>query len=322
MENTKQLLELELKKQKTINFLIGEIIKYSTNLEALDESMEKTVDMLMGILGLSYIKICLNENINNKSYSRSISDPTMITLNNQENIYSHGEQYKVSVNENESSLSVPLINHKNNEQIGMIFAKSNNHEFFDSSILSFFEILAIQIPIIVANALVFEKMKHDSKKDILTNCYNRTHLKKTLERIEKENISASLAFFDLDNFKFINDTFGHSIGDQILFDVSEIAISYSEKYNADVFRYGGDEFVIIFFEYSLEKVRELLDKFRVEIMDRMQTNIDLDINQTISIGLANYPETVNNIGELLEAADRALIRGKSKQKNRVYLDKI
>lgn len=312
-------LESELKKQKTINYLIGEIIKYATNLEPLDDSMEKMVDMLMGILGLSTITIKFNESVNDKTYCRSIENGGVTSVCSWGNENNNLEPMKVQVSENESTIMVPLIDHKTNNNIGYFFAKSNNSEFFDSSILSFFEILAIQIPIIVSNALLYEKMKYASIKDILTNSFNRKHLNRTLFKIAKENIPTSLAFFDLDNFKFVNDTFGHSFGDRILLDVSEIALSYCTKNNGELFRYGGDEFIMLFYESSLEKAKDILEELRTDIMIHLSSNLELDIKQTISIGLSSYPETVSDPEELLDAADSALISGKLKQKNKLYI---
>lgn len=312
-------LESELKKQKTINYLIGEIIKYATNLEPLDDSMEKMVDMLMGILGLSTITIKFNESVNDKTYCRSIENGGVTSVCSWRNENNNLEPMKVKVSENESTITVPLIDHKTNNNIGYVFAKSNNSEFFDSSILSFFEILAIQIPIIVSNALLYEKMKYASIKDILTNSFNRKHLNRTLFKIAKENIPTSLAFFDLDNFKFVNDTFGHSFGDRILLDVSEIALSYCTKNNGELFRYGGDEFIMLFYESSLEKTKDILEELRTDIMIHLSSNLELDIKQTISIGLSSYPETVSDPEELLDAADSALISGKLKQKNKLYI---
>lgn len=312
-------LESELKKQKTINYLIGEIIKYATNLEPLDDSMEKMVDMLMGILGLSTITIKFNESVNDKTYCRSIENGGVTSVCSWRNENNNLEPMKVQVSENESTITVPLIDHKTNNNIGYVFAKSNNSEFFDSSILSFFEILAIQIPIIVSNALLYEKMKYASIKDILTNSFNRKHLNRTLFKIAKENIPTSLAFFDLDNFKFVNDTFGHSFGDRILLDVSEIALSYCTKNNGELFRYGGDEFIMLFYESSLEKTKDILEELRTDIMIHLSSNLELDIKQTISIGLSSYPETVSDPEELLDAADSALISGKLKQKNKLYI---
>lgn len=319
MVNNIKNLESELKKQKTINYLVGEIIKYATNLEPLDNSMEKMVDMLMGILGLSSITINFNETVNNRSYCRSIDNggispscqiiPQEITK----------DQMEIIATEKEAVLYVPLIDHKSNSAIGYVYAKSNNYEFFDSSIISFFEILAIQIPIIVSNALLFEKMKYASIKDILTNSFNRKHLNRTLIKIVKEKIPVSLGFIDLDNFKFVNDTFGHSFGDRILLDISEIALSYCNKYNGELFRYGGDEFIMLLFNCPLEEAAKVMDEFRTDVMAHLSSNLELDIKQTVSVGLSNYPETVTDPETLLDAADSALINGKLNQKNKVYI---
>lgn len=311
--------DLELQKQKTINYLIGKIIKYATNLEPLDISMDKMVDMLTGILGLSAITIHFNDTFNNRIYCRSIEDNGVTASCSYFKKPKATNSIKVITTDTDSTLYVPLREHTENNDIGYIYVRSNNSEFFDSSIISFFEILAIQIPIIISNALLFEKMKHDSIKDILTNSYNRKHLTYTLNKIAREKTQSSLAFFDLDNFKFINDTFGHSTGDRILLDISEIAISYCKKYNGQLFRYGGDEFIMLLYNATLNKTEEIFNLLRKDIMVHLSSNLELDIKQTITIGLSNYPETVENPQCLLNAADSALIKGKLKQKNALYI---
>lgn len=319
MLNNFNKLEAELKKQKTINYLIGELIKYATNLEPLDISMDKMVDMLIGILGLSSITINLNDFLGKRSYCRMTENGD---ITNSCYLYFDPKEFqsvKVTTTAKDSTLYVPLVEHKDNNNVGYIYAKSNNPEFFDSSILSFFEILAIQIPIIVSNALLFEKMESASIKDILTNSYNRKHLNNTLTKIVKNKMPTSLAFFDLDNFKFVNDTFGHSFGDKVLLDASEIAISYCKEHSGELFRYGGDEFIVLLYNSSLESAIKILDNLRRDIMVHVSTNLELDIKQTISIGLSNYPETVQNPEFLLNAADSALIHGKLKQKNKLYI---
>lgn len=319
MTNNINDLESELKKQKTINYLIGEIIKYATNLEPLDISMDKMVDMLTGILGLSAITIHFNSSLNNRSYCRTIENGGISTSCAYSPQPEDFHAIKVTTGDNEAALYVPLVEHKNNNNIGYIYAKSNNSEFFDSSILSFFEILAIQIPIIVSNAIIYEKMKSASIKDILTNSYNRKHLNDKLNKIVEDKIPTSLAFFDLDNFKFINDTFGHSFGDRVLLDISEIARSYCNKYDGELFRYGGDEFIMVFYNSSLEKTKNIFELLRKDIMVHLSLNLELDIKQTITIGISSYPETVSDPTSLLRAADSALIQGKIKEKNSIYI---
>jgi diguanylate cyclase (GGDEF)-like protein len=305
-------LEAELKKEKTINYLISEIIKYATKLEPLDISMEKLADMLMEILELSSISINFLDLTNKKSYCRLIQDgksvlsclrlPDKMRTKNLEKGTLNGQ----------ATLYITLKDHLSNKPIGYIFATSKNIDFFDSSIISFFEILAVQVPTIVANSLLFEKMQEESTRDLLTNSYNRKQLNIILSKITQEQTPLSLAFFDLDNFKFVNDTFGHSYGDRILLDVSDIALSFCKKHEGELFRYGGDEFVLIFYNCGLDRAMHILEELRLEIMNELSSNSELDIKQTISIGLANYPETVANPGELLEAADSALISGKLK----------
>jgi PleD family two-component response regulator len=76
---------------------------------------------------------------------------------------------------------------------------------------------------------------------------------------------------------------------------------------------------MLFYESSLEKAKDILEELRTDIMIHLSSNLELDIKQTISIGLSSYPETVSDPEELLDAADSALISGKLIQKNKLYI---
>lgn len=312
-------LEAELKKEKTINYLMSETIKYATKLEPLDISMENLCDMLIGIFSLSSISINFLDLTNKKSYCRLIENGKSILscLRLPDKVKT--KDLETGSLNGEATLYITLKDHLSNKPMGYIFATSKEKDFFDSSIVSFFEILAVQVPTIVSNSLLFEKMQEESTRDLLTNSYNRKQLNNILCNVNQKQTPLSLAFFDLDNFKFVNDTFGHSYGDRILLDISDIALSFCKSYGGELFRYGGDEFVLLFYNCELDKSLEILEELRLKIMNDLSSNKELDIKQTISIGLANYPETVASPEELLEAADSALISGKLKQKNKIYI---
>lgn len=311
-------LKNELNKAKTINYLIGEIIKIAANRESLDLSMEKLSDMLIDILDLSSLSIKFSEFANQKTYCRTLKDNNIVwACPHLPDEIKKGD-LSTQVVGDEATLYITLKDHVSNKEIGYIFATSKDKDFFDTPLLSFFEILAVQIPVIVSNSLLFEKMQEESTRDMLTNSFNRKQLDMILRNLKEEQAPLSLAFFDLDNFKFVNDTFGHSYGDRILLDISDIALDLCRKHKGELFRYGGDEFVLLLYNCPLDQALEILDELRVKVMNNLDSNQELDIKQTISIGLANYPETVDQPEDLLKAADSALISGKLKQKNKIY----
>lgn len=149
--------------------------------------------------------------------------------------------------------------------------------------------------------------------DYLTGVYNRNGIVRRIEKLlmpDNEGRSA-LCFLDLDNFKQINDRFGHSYGDQVLCDVVHTICAQLEK--RDIMgRFGGDEFLIF--------MRDLPE---VELLMVRAQNICASIQEksskyglTASIGIACYPVDGASLQELIDRADQALYRSKRDGKNR------
>ena len=151
--------------------------------------------------------------------------------------------------------------------------------------------------------------------DNLTKLYNRygmdAELKEQLREYEREHSdSFYLIVCDLDNFKYINDTWGHSEGDRALVLVADALAKTGKKFSAEVFRIGGDEFVVIV-DTSQESVA-------VEVINAMENeldNIDFrdDYDIKISMGYALY-DGVAAIDELLSNADKKMYEAKKSRK--------
>ncbi|MDH5655283.1 MAG: diguanylate cyclase [Spirochaetia bacterium] len=188
-----------------------------------------------------------------------------------------------------------------------------------------FEYLAGQVSIALDNAILHKKVQELSITDNLTNLNNRHYLNKRLDEIwnfcvrHKQDMSIILA--DLDNFKKINDTYGHDKGDEVLKAVAGV-FKTSARIEDVVARYGGEEFVVVlsntdeshaseFARRILESVREL--KFAWNDYKKI----------TLSIGIASYPNnSMKEASELVRAADMAMYASKTGGKDRfsVYKD--
>ena len=156
--------------------------------------------------------------------------------------------------------------------------------------------------------------------DYLTQIHNRRHFMDLFEqefsRALRYNYALSLMIFDLDNFKRINDTKGHLVGDQVLKQVTEIV--KPEIRSHDVFaRYGGEEFVVLLPQTPKTGARLAAEKIRQKVAQHEFGSFSAN-DVTISIGLASYPTASINDGQaLLNAADDALYKAKANGKNRV-----
>jgi len=167
--------------------------------------------------------------------------------------------------------------------------------------------------------LALSHAKKETRKDFLTNLVSKRGLDEDLNRADKSferyNIDYSLCFFDLDNFKMINDTFGHEAGDVILKQTG--AIMNKVKRDVDIFgRYGGEEFLAILPNTPKEGAKVFAEKVRSEIeaFDFLYKGEPIAV--TVSAGVANRAE-LGSQKEVIERADTLLYRAKEKGRNRV-----
>ncbi len=176
-----------------------------------------------------------------------------------------------------------------------------------------------------------EQVRHLANYDSLTGLANRRQFKKrlakTLERARDKNLVAALLYMDLDRFKRINDTLGHTTGDELLRSVAEtlhnevrsgdlVARIGGEDGEASVSRLGGDEFTILL--SSISHAEDAADVAR-RILANMPTPILVDGNQlstTASIGIAIFPNDGQDVEALVRHADTAMYHAKSRGLNR------
>ncbi len=163
-----------------------------------------------------------------------------------------------------------------------------------------------------------EKMNYHAQHDFLTGLPNRMLL---LERLTHEMAMSSrrhkkiaLLFLDLDRFKHINDTYGHTVGDHLLQDVSA-QISDCLRNTDTVSRHSGDEFVVLLTEIEeMEDVTQVAEK----ILSRFAAPRIIDGHElqiTLSIGISVYPESGTDADSLLRHADRAMYASKTSGRN-------
>lgn len=159
--------------------------------------------------------------------------------------------------------------------------------------------------------------------DTLTKAYNLGYFRECLERAVKcHEITAepvSLLFIDVDNFKTVNDTYGHMRGDQVLKAVGQAILLAIRKQDM-VFRYGGDEFAVILQNSSREEALQVAERISKNVK-RSVDGLTTFMKVTVSVGVAVLDEDFTDKRMLLEAADKALYEAKRQGKNRVAIYK-
>ncbi|MFK5936860.1 MAG: EAL domain-containing protein [Sulfurimonas sp.] len=150
--------------------------------------------------------------------------------------------------------------------------------------------------------------------DPLTRIYNRQYLSEFLDNNSLQDYY--LMMIDLDNFKLVNDNYGHDAGDEVLINVvAEIKSNIRQK---DILiRFGGEEFVILVYKKDVQDVLKVAQRIRKAVSQlniHTQNNI---IKMTLSIGINPFPYMANNIEEAIKIADEQLYIAKSSGRNRV-----
>lgn len=164
-------------------------------------------------------------------------------------------------------------------------------------------------------------LKVRAEIDFLTGSFNREGLMNAFGDLLKDPAQfpyLSALIVDLDDFKHINDTYGHLCGDVILCDFVGVAQSLlSEK--RFLGRLGGDEFVVIL-PAELGEAAELAETLRTRIAERAVPYLDFTVRYTVSVGIATCKNEACSLSELLHQADLALYQAKREGKNAIHLE--
>ena len=154
--------------------------------------------------------------------------------------------------------------------------------------------------------------------DPLTTTFNRRYmydyLGKKIDSARNDGIPLSVAMFDIDHFKNLNDDFGHIVGDNVLIRISAVIKSYCQNQDI-VARYGGEEFLLIMPETNFEEAKERAENIRCAIES---TKFDEEINRpvTISGGVAEFSKSMT-AETFVDTADKALYKAKGTGRNKI-----
>ncbi len=157
-------------------------------------------------------------------------------------------------------------------------------------------------------------IKNKSRQDALTGLWNRAHTEETVNKMISEGIKGALMMIDMDNFKAINDNYGHIAGDQTLKMFADTLRKYSEE--GDVLcRIGGDEFVVFVKDViSKSEIGNRASDIIADLCYKLE-QCKFETNSSVSIGIAQTPEDGTEFNKLYNAADKALYYVKQNGKN-------
>jgi diguanylate cyclase (GGDEF)-like protein len=164
-----------------------------------------------------------------------------------------------------------------------------------------------------------------SQTDGLTQLFNRTHWENCLQaefkRWTRSKNPSCLVMLDIDHFKKVNDNYGHLVGDEVIRHISDLIRELSRETDIPG-RYGGEEFVVLLADTSLENGAIFAERLRKRIAQSIVKYNDLDLNYTVSMGVSEVNPSIKTYEAWIECSDAALYKSKEGGRNMITLHPV
>ncbi|MCG3089263.1 sensor domain-containing diguanylate cyclase [Sporosarcina cyprini] len=228
----------------------------------------------------------------------------------------------------QSVMTTPILRGSKTE--GFLILTASSRYIFTELHTKMIGVLAGYLIASIDKAKYFEKTVEKSERCGLTGLHNFRYLERKMDeemiRYHTKDISQlSVIILDIDHFKSINDSYGHQSGNDLLCAFAELLKSHVTE-GATLTRYGGEEFVVLLPDVDKQQAYKIAESIRMEVMatnfriipDLTADRLAIQVQMTISAGVASIPNDANDAKDLLRKADRALyIGGKQAGRNRV-----
>lgn len=206
----------------------------------------------------------------------------------------------------------------------IVFTYSWNRFFIDNitgitigivvTVILLIAIIGIIISLIIKTRKQNKTLIHFNRHDYLTNAYSKVVYDTDVAELINYDIHFALFMIDIDNFKGVNDLFGHTSGDILIKTIAQRLISIETR-GVKVYRFAGDEFVIIYKDCSIDQAKILADRISHICDKKFTISNDSKIGVTFSSGIAFYPRDGKDSKTILSCADSAMYYVKTRNKN-------
>lgn len=220
---------------------------------------------------------------------------------------------------------IPLIS--GGTVLGYLLLGNRQERVFDLELASVLSLIGNNVSLVFDKIRLFKEMERLSITDALTGLFNRRYfyeaLDKEIERVKRYGTKFSIVLIDIDDFKRVNDEYGHLAGDRVLQALAGILKRILRKVDV-IARYGGEEFILLLPNTGKEEASVIANRIREEIS---RTTFECPSEKgrrvicpiTISGGVTTCPDDFSDPDRLLSAADKAMYEAKALGKNRIVL---
>ncbi len=350
-EMAKQKYDLERANER-LNRITGEIyiqnelLRYISTALDIRELIELVTDAIIGTTGVDTCSLVLFDERSEKYYYKMESNHEgnylrqLIEDVEQGRLKEYFENHRVLLDNNVekdayefihtrpvgSLAIIPLI--RDTIVYGLLIAEHSSKNMFTDANIQFFTGISTQITIAINNANLYAQMEELAVKDGLTCIYNRKyfidHIEELIQEADQKNQPLSVALFDIDHFKSVNDKYGHLFGDEAIKLCASITDRLAREYDGLAVRYGGEEFVLVLPNKSSAEAEKIVRQLHKNIKESMLlyegTEHVEEVYIDISIGVSSYPEIAKNSQKLLTRADNAMYYSKKHGRGRVTID--
>jgi len=286
-------------------------------------------DMLIGVFGAKHstIYIKMNEEFY-ESAAQNVSEDIVnlekafILEHNEEEFVLNSELPIIENSQEDESihscLGVPIK--VDNRLIGYIIIQHKEINYFTKDHAIFLSLIGNHIGVAIENNFLYKQIRESAYRDGLMEIFNKRYFFETLNHVTNlMEQNYSIVIVDMDDFKLINDHYGHPFGDAVLKTVAQIMLK-ATRANDIVARYGGDEIIIFMHNFtSREKVKQRVELIREEIEHTVITTEETSLSVTASFGVyVKYNESLT-LEEVIKKADEIMYLSKNSGKNKVSI---
>ena len=226
-------------------------------------------------------------------------------------------RYIQGVEQGRSEVAVPLM--AGGRVVGVLDVESKAVNAFSAEDLETLELFSKQVALALERAAVFEEIRRQAMTDGLTGLLNQRYfhdkISREIQRSRRTKRAFTLVLLDLDDLKVINDRLGHVVGNKAIVAVGEELRRHVRSIDAAA-RFGGDEFALVLSETDAESAAQVVERLQADLR---KVELGEGLRVTTSAGLASWRPGLEEVREIVQAADEALYRAKALGKDTVCL---